>query len=87
MQTFMKKGISVYIHIPFCKSKCSYCDFFSKPGIDKLLDSYVDSLCNEIKFYSRNSDFKILNTYFAASEMVRLLIYKKIGKNVINEYN
>ena len=73
MQTFMKKGISVYIHIPFCKSKCSYCDFFSKPGIDKLLDSYVDSLCNEIKFYSRNSDFKILNTLYIGGGTPSLL--------------
>ena len=39
----------VYIHIPFCLKKCSYCAFYSLPLSDKpLLDSYTDVLCSEI---------------------------------------
>jgi oxygen-independent coproporphyrinogen-3 oxidase len=41
---------SVYIHIPFCKSKCLYCGFFSKPpgqfDIQKLLYAEIDELKN-----------------------------------------
>jgi len=41
---------SVYIHIPFCKSKCLYCGFFSKPpaqfNIQKLLDAELEELKN-----------------------------------------
>lgn len=44
----MKKELSVYIHIPFCLSKCDYCDFFSQP-CNEISDLYVKSLCNEIK--------------------------------------
>ncbi|MCQ2600013.1 MAG: radical SAM family heme chaperone HemW [Treponema sp.] len=76
----MKKGISAYIHIPFCKSKCSYCDFFSKPGVEKLLDSYVDSLCNEIKFYSQNYDIKTLNTLYIGGGTPSLLSEVQLQK-------
>lgn len=37
----------IYIHIPFCKSRCLYCDFFSSTE-STLKDNYVDALINEI---------------------------------------
>lgn len=54
----MNKDISIYIHIPFCISKCYYCDFVSYCKMDNLIEQYIDSLCNEIL---ENSD--ILNGY------------------------
>ena len=27
-----KKSLGIYVHIPFCRSKCEYCDFYSIPG-------------------------------------------------------
>ena len=36
----------IYIHVPFCKSRCHYCDFFSSVRLD-LVQSYVDALCAE----------------------------------------
>ena len=43
---------SVYIHIPYCISKCDYCDFFSVPCTKNLVpDEYVSSLCREIRFF------------------------------------
>ena len=45
-----KKGL--YIHIPFCLSKCAYCDFYSLPKInDEILDSYVEALIRESEKY------------------------------------
>ncbi|MBM7870215.1 oxygen-independent coproporphyrinogen-3 oxidase [Clostridium pascui] len=44
----MKKELSLYIHIPFCKQKCLYCDFPSYCGEETLMDSYVDALCTEL---------------------------------------
>ena len=41
--------LQIYIHIPFCVSKCRYCDFVSAPGTPEQIDAYVDALCKEIK--------------------------------------
>ena len=37
----------IYFHIPFCKQRCSYCDFFSSTEINKK-DKYADALCEEL---------------------------------------
>lgn len=46
----MKFG--VYLHIPFCISKCSYCDFFTVIGKESAIPRYVDALCAEIELYA-----------------------------------
>ncbi|MCE5315292.1 MAG: radical SAM family heme chaperone HemW [Armatimonadota bacterium] len=40
---------AAYIHIPFCVSKCIYCDFNSYPGMESLHDRYVRALITEIE--------------------------------------
>ena len=47
----------VYIHIPFCKSKCPYCDFYSYRCKSEEMKPYVDSLINEINTLDRVSEF------------------------------
>lgn len=37
--------LGLYIHIPFCKSKCVYCDFYSLPRSEDRMDAYTDALC------------------------------------------
>ncbi|MGM9809802.1 MAG: coproporphyrinogen-III oxidase family protein [Paludibacteraceae bacterium] len=37
---------SIYLHIPFCKSRCAYCDFFSTTQLSRR-EAYVDALCKE----------------------------------------
>ena len=39
------KPLGLYIHIPFCKQKCVYCDFYSLSRSESRMDDYVDALC------------------------------------------
>ena len=39
------KPLGLYIHIPFCKQKCAYCDFYSLSGREDRMDDYTDALC------------------------------------------
>lgn len=41
-------GFGVYVHIPFCKHRCHYCDFNTYEGQDELHDRYVEALVGEI---------------------------------------
>ena len=43
------KEIGLYIHIPFCKQKCKYCDFVSFSNKEKLIEEYIKCLCQELE--------------------------------------
>jgi oxygen-independent coproporphyrinogen-3 oxidase len=43
-------AVSLYIHIPFCRAKCAYCDFNSYPGLDHLFEKYVRALQREMRW-------------------------------------
>ena len=61
----MKEKIGIYIHIPFCKSKCYYCDFVSYCNMDEFIDEYIQALCNEILQNSEIlSSYQISTVYF-----------------------
>lgn len=61
----MKDNIGIYIHIPFCKSKCLYCDFFSVADGKKFEKKYVKALRNEIiKRISVNKNGYHVNTIY-----------------------
>lgn len=50
----MSNGL--YFHIPFCRSKCPYCDFYSVKYEKELAEKYTGRLCDEIKKYSGSFD-------------------------------
>ena len=45
------RPLELYIHIPFCISKCKYCDFLSAPSKEGERQKYVKSLCKRIRSY------------------------------------
>ena len=53
-----KKDYSLYISIPFCPTRCSYCSFVSvgSTGASKLMGEYVDKLCEEIRYTARTAE-------------------------------
>lgn len=47
----MGRTFGIYIHIPFCKSKCDYCDFYSLAGQEELMDRYQRALLAHLKAF------------------------------------
>lgn len=43
----------LYVHIPFCRTKCVYCDFNCYAGQSRLIPQYVDALLTELRAYAR----------------------------------
>lgn len=46
-----KKELGIYIHIPFCKQKCYYCDFISFANKDEKQEQYINAIKKEIDTY------------------------------------
>ncbi len=56
--------IGLYLHFPFCKSKCAYCDFYSLAS-DELILSYEKALCRAITSFSEDlKEFEVDTVYF-----------------------
>jgi len=50
---------SLYIHIPFCKKRCSYCDFNTYAGMEDKIQDYVAALCQEISLVSSTASQRL----------------------------
>ena len=60
----MDKRVGIYIHIPFCASKCAYCNFYSLAGSDKLMPSYHSAVLRHIEEYSPQLDGYLIDTVY-----------------------
>jgi len=74
----------IYIHIPFCKTRCSYCDFYSTTRND-LKDKFVEVLCKELEMRSGYlADKRVETIYFGGGTPSQLSEqdFKRIFKTI-----
>ena len=56
--------LALYVHIPFCQTKCPYCDFNTYEGLESLMGPYVDALVSEIQLWGQTLCRPRVNTVF-----------------------
>ncbi len=77
---------SIYIHIPFCKTICSYCDFCKMYYDDKLINKYLDSLEKEIKSKYKNEVIETLYIGGGTPSILNIDELKRLFK-IIKSFN
>lgn len=81
------KELSIYIHIPFCRQKCLYCDFLSEPADEAVREEYVQALIDELAVQSeRYADYRVI-TVFCGGGTPSLLSGEQIRRifSVLND--
>ena len=68
-----QKELEIYIHIPFCIKKCSYCDFLSAPATEQTVESYMAALFAEIEGKSgKYRDRRVVSVFIGGGTPSRL---------------
>lgn len=55
----MSNYYSLYLHIPFCRHRCAYCDFNTYSDQDELIPVYVKALCDEIRYVGQTAPYRL----------------------------
>lgn len=85
MATFVGIMASIYIHIPFCKQRCSYCDFFSSTQ-SQTREGYIKALCDEL---CERKDYlnETVNTIYFGGGTPSLLSFADFSKILFTLYS
>ena len=84
MQDMRVNNMHIYVHVPFCDSICSYCDFFRDKTNPKLVDTYIESLKKEMSLY----EIKDIKTIYFGGGTPSALSSNQIDKllSLFDEY-
>ena len=76
--------LGLYVHLPFCASRCGYCDFAVVTNRDELQGEYVACLTNEISYWSSQVDRPLTSLYFGGGTPSRLaqVLWKRLMERI-----
>lgn len=83
------KELGIYIHIPFCKKKCDYCDFVSFSGkTTKMQESYINALLSEIDNAPNTGDYLVSTIYFGGGtpSFINPDLIRKVMEKIIEKF-
>ncbi len=81
-------SVALYVHIPFCRQKCDYCDFYSvaecnrRGKVNDLSDDYISAVLNEVRCYVNLYDIKQYKTVYIGGGTPSLLSTAQL-KNLV----
>ena len=58
-----KSPLGIYVHVPFCRSKCTYCDFYSLCD-ERLEDAYLEAVCDHIREAGEAASLHLVDTIY-----------------------
>ncbi|MFM8944100.1 MAG: radical SAM protein [Actinomycetota bacterium] len=70
----------IYVHIPFCLTRCGYCDFNAYAGLDDLAPSYVDALVAEAALHAGDWRGEVVDTVYLGGGTPTLLPTASIAR-------
>ena len=79
------RELGVYVHIPFCKRKCEYCDFISYCDKDNLIETYVEALKKEINLQNIQSYIDTIYIGGGTPSYIESKYIKAIMKEIKNK--
>ena len=83
----MSKNVGMYIHIPFCKQKCHYCDFISYSQKEIEIEKYIENVIEEINSYEEELENHNITTIYIGGGTPSYVDSKYITKvlNILEE--
>ncbi len=72
------RPLGLYLHIPFCHSKCAYCDFYSLPGSEEKMDAYVAALQRHIQEVAPQMQNHLVDTVYFGGGTPSYLGHKRL---------
>lgn len=85
-----RKKIGLYVHIPFCVSKCRYCDFLSMPCDYETREQYTMALCKEIEHFAEGhaDEYVVVSVFFGGGtpSILEAELFEKIISTVRDNF-
>jgi oxygen-independent coproporphyrinogen-3 oxidase len=74
--------LNLYVHVPFCRQICSFCNLYAVSGNGRELDGYVDAVVAEAERYAGDTDRKTVRTLYLGGGTPSILTAAQLGRLV-----